>query len=104
MIRHVVLFSFKPDLDPADREWIIGQVQGIRRIPSVRNFAFGRLLEPAEEWYKPRMCTDYDLCVTLEFDDEAGLYAYQNDPYHVVVAQEVRKRVTAIKVSDFVTF
>ena len=39
------------------------------------------------------------------FDDssfsEDAFYAYQTDPTHVVIAQEIRKRVSLIKVTDF---
>jgi hypothetical protein len=38
----------------------------------------------------------------MEFDNEDALYVYQQDSYHVTVAQEIRKRVSAIKVMDFV--
>ena len=38
-----------------------------------------------------------------DFDDETALYAYQKDPMHVDVAQAIRKRVSLIKVIDFVT-
>lgn len=102
MIRHVVLFTLKPDIETSDREWLLGQMQGLANIPSVKRLAFGKLLEPREEWYKPRMAVDFGWAMTMEFEDENGLYAYQTDPYHVTVAQEIRKRVTIIKVMDFV--
>ena len=41
--------------------------------------------------------------LTMEFDNEDALYAYQQDPYHVSVAQEIRKRVSGIKAMDFVS-
>jgi hypothetical protein len=103
MIRHLVLFNLKPDLAPADRDWIFEQIHNLSNLPSVKRLTIGHLLEPKEEWYKPRMAADYDWAITMEFDDEAGLYEYQTNPYHVTVAQEIRKRVTVIKVSDFVT-
>jgi hypothetical protein len=102
MIRHVVLFNFKPELEKADREWLFGQIQGLSKVPSVKRLAFGKLLDPREEWYKPRMATDYAWSISMEFENEDALYAYQADPYHVTVAQEIRKRVSVIKVMDFV--
>jgi len=103
VIRHLVLFNLKPDLNESEREWLFGQIRGIAKVPSVRRMSFGRLLEPREDWYRPRMSADFDWAVTMEFGDEAGLYAYQADPYHMTVAQEIRKRVTLIRVSDFVS-
>ena len=49
------------------------------------------------------MAADYGWALTMEFENEDALYAYQQDPYHVSVAQEIRKRVTAVKGMDFVS-
>jgi hypothetical protein len=103
MIRHIVLFNLKPEVGASDREWLFGQMHGLARIHSVRRLAVSRLLDPREEWYRPRMATDYGWALTMEFDDEDGLYTYQQDPNHVTLAQEIRKRVSAIKVVDFVS-
>jgi hypothetical protein len=101
MIRHLVLFNLKPELEPSDRDWLFGQLYDLARIQSVRRLAISKLLEPREEWYKPRMSTEFSWALTMEFDNEDGLYAYQQDPGHVTVAQEIRKRVSAIRVMDF---
>lgn len=103
MIRHVVLFNLKTEIEAADREWLIGQIQSIAGISAVKQFAFGKLLDPREEWYKPRMAADYGWALTMEFDNEDALYTYQTDPHHVTIAAEIRKRVAGIKVMDFVT-
>jgi len=103
MIRHMVFFNLKPELEPADREWLFGQIQGLSKIASVRRLAAGKLLDPREEWYKPRVATDYEWALTMEFDNEDALYDYQQNPQHVTVAQEIRKRVTGVKVMDFVS-
>jgi hypothetical protein len=103
MIRHLVLFNLKPELEPSDCEWLFGQMNNLSRIHSVRRLTVSKLLEPREEWYKPRMACDYAWALTMEFENEDGLYAYQQDPNHVTVAQEIRKRVSAIKVMDFVS-
>ena len=101
MIQHVVLFNLKPEIDDADREWLFDQMHGLARISSVRRLAVSKLLDPKEEWYKPRMWADWGWALSMEFDDENGLYAYQTDPHHVTVAQEIRKRVSMVKVMDF---
>ncbi len=103
MIRHFVLFNLKPEIEDADRDWLFGQIHGLANVAAVRRLALGKLLDPREEWYKPRMAADYGWCLSMEFDDESALYAYQTDPYHVTVAQEIRKRVSGIKVMDFVS-
>ena len=103
MIRHVVLFNLEPEVEPADRDWLFGQIRGLAKISSVRRLAVGRLLDPREEWYKPRISQEFGWSLTMEFDDEDGLYLYQQDPHHLFVGQEVRNRVTNIKVMDFVS-
>ena len=101
MIRHIVLFNLKPDIEASDREWLFEQIRGLAKIPTARRLAISEKLEPREEWYKPRIAPDYTWALTMEFDDEDGLYAYQKDPDHVTVAQEIRKRITDIKIFDF---
>src|SRR4051812_44517400 len=98
MIRHMALFNLKPELEAADSDWLFSQIKGLEQIRCVQRLAVGKLLEPREEWYKPRMATDYAWALTMEFEDEDALYSYQQDPYHVTVAQEIRKRVNGIKV------
>ena len=103
MIRHMVLFNLKDGLDAADRDWLFGQMKALARIPSVSHLVISELLVPREEWYKPRMATEYKWALMMEFESEDGLYAYQQDPYHVTVAQEIRERVSGVKVMDFVS-
>jgi len=103
MIRHLVCFNLKAELTPDDRKWFFEQLEALGKIPTVKRLAIGKLLEPREDWYKPRLSTDYAWALMMEFDDEDALYAYQQDAYHMTVAQEIRKRMTNVKVMDFVT-
>ena len=103
MIRHIVLFNLKPDIEGADREWLFGQMRDLAKISSVRRLALSKLLDPREAWYKERIAPDYGWALSMEFDNEDGLYTYQNDPQHVKTAQEIRKRVSSIKIVDFVS-
>ena len=103
MIRHVVLFNLKPDLEPSEQEMLLGQIRGLSKLPTVKRLEVGKLLEPREAWYKERIAPDFGWALSMEFEDEDALYAYQTDPAHVTVAQEIRKRVTLIKVADFVS-
>src|SRR5262245_32508720 len=102
MIRHIVFFNLKPEIEVADRQWLFGQMRDLAEIPSVRRLDISKLLDPREAWYKERVATDYGWAMTIEFDDEDGLYVYQADPYHVTTGQEIRKRASSIKIVDFV--
>lgn len=101
MIRHTVLFNFKPEVVPADRARLFGQMQGLASIASVRRLTVAKLLDAREEWYKPRIATDYAWSLSMDFDDEDGLYAYQKDPAHTLVAGEIRERSASVKILDF---
>src|SRR5688572_9434644 len=103
MIRHIDLFTLKPEIEDADREWLFGQMRGLAKLPMFRQLAVGKLLEPREEWYKARIAPDFGWAMSMEFDDEDSLYAYQKEPEHVAIAAEIRKRVSLIKVTDFVS-
>lgn len=103
MIHHIFLFNLKPEIESSDREWLFGQIRSLAKIPSVERLALSKLLEPREDWYKERIATDYGWALSMEFRDEDALYAYQKDPHHVVVAQEIRKRVSGFKILDFVS-
>ena len=103
MIRHIVMFNLRPEIEAADRKWLFGQIQSLGQLASVSRLQVGKLLAPKEEWYTPRLSTEFEWALTMEFDDEDRLYEYQKDPLHVTVVQELRKRISAIKIADFVS-
>ena len=49
------------------------------------------------------MWAEFEWALTMEFDSEDALYTYQQDANHGTIAQEIRKRVSHIKVMDFVS-
>ena len=100
-IRHIVMFSLRSDIDAADRSWLFSEIQAIARLPTVRSLALGQCLSPKEDWYRPRLSYEFDYALSMEFENEDALYAYQTHPSHVTLAQEIRKRTSAIKVMDF---
>jgi hypothetical protein len=101
MIRHMVFFTLKPELESADRDWLFGQIRGLANLPTVRRLALGKLLDAREPWYKERIATEFGWALSMEFENEDALYAYQLDPQHATVSQEIRKRVSNVKVFDF---
>ena len=99
----MVFFNLKTEVGDADREWLFGQMQGLSKISSVKRLAVGKLLDAREDWYKARVATDFGWVLSVEFEDEHGLYEYQKDPYHLELVPEIRNRVTGTKVVDFVS-
>ena len=103
MIRHMVMFNLKPDLELAEREWLFGQIHSLAKLPTVRGLSLGKLLDAREDWYRARLNAEYGWALSMDFENEDALYAYQQDPKHVEIAQEIRKRVTGTRVVDFVS-
>lgn len=103
MIRHMVLFNLRDDIGESDRKELFAKIEGMSAIPSIRRIRTGKLLDPSDPSYRSHMSTDFSWALLADFQDEDGLYAYQKDPMHVEVAGEIRKRVSSIKVIDFVT-
>ncbi|HSU87658.1 MAG TPA: Dabb family protein [Terriglobia bacterium] len=102
MIRHMIMFNLKPELEPPEQEWLFGQIRSLATLPMVRGLSLGRLLDAREDWYKARVNTEYGWALSMDFENEDALYAYQKDPKHVEIAQEIRKRATGTRVVDFV--
>jgi hypothetical protein len=80
MIRHTVLFQWAAD---ATREQKQAAATEVAKLPSIvasiRAFASG-----PDEGFAER---NFDFAVTADFDDEAGYFAYRDDPAHREIVQ-----------------
>ena len=102
MIRHVAFFNLRPEVQTSEQTWLLGRIEKFKTLGSVKSLFLGKRLEPREEWYRPRMATDFEWMILIDFNDEKDLYAFQTDDYHLTVAREIRERSTLVKVMDFV--
>lgn len=102
MLHHIVLFTLKDELEPADREYILGQAAKLAGIDSVQRLSVTALLDPKDPAYANHIWNEFQHALIIEFADEAGLYAYQKDPFHTAFAREIRERAARIRVVDFV--
>jgi hypothetical protein len=103
MIRHIVFMDIKSDLPTSDREALFAQIRSMSEISSVRKLEVAKLLHAREAWYDERINKDYAYALYIEFDDEDGLYTYQNHPLHVKTAPEIRKCSNSVRIVDFVS-
>lgn len=95
MIKHVVIWSLRPEVDREAAlgritsllEGLAGVVESIRSIAAVRNVAYAG--------------QNGDIAVVAEFDDVAGLDAYQVHPRHQEVAAEIRTLVASRAAIDW---
>ena len=88
MIAHVVLFSPKPDLSPADRRALVDAlVAASADIPSIRRFRVGKRVKHWMPGYEQMMRDDYEFAAIIEFDDMNGLKTYLGHSSHSSIGQ-----------------
>lgn len=75
MIRHTVVFRWKAEATEEDKQQVATEVAKLpSMVASIRAFASGPDAGLAEG--------NSDFAVTADFDDEAGFFAYRDDPGH----------------------
>ena len=88
MIRHTVLFKWKPEATDDEKEQVATELAKLPSvIPSLRAFACGRDAGLAQG--------NFDFAVSADFDDEAGFYAYRDDPAHREIVARCILPITA---------
>ena len=76
MIKHIVMWKFKPGTEKEQGEFLDG-LQGLYGvIPQIRSQEVGRNVAPG----------NYDAVLISAFDSLADLEAYKTDPRHVAVS------------------
>jgi Stress responsive A/B Barrel Domain len=75
MIRHTVLFKWTTEATDEQKQAVAAELSTLPPIvPSIRGFVIGADAGLATG--------NFDFAVTADFDDEAGLAAYREDPVH----------------------
>ena len=86
MIRHVVLFRWKPEATQEQKKLVAAELGKLpSAIPSIRSYVLG-----ADAGINQG---NAEFAVTADFDDEAGYLAYRDDPKHREI---IRKHITPI--------
>ncbi len=102
MIAHVVLFSPKPDLSPADRRAFIAALSlASSDIPSIRHFRVGRRVKHGLPGYEQMMREDYEFAAIIEFDDVAALKTYLAHPSHVALGEHFGRSASKSLAYDY---
>jgi len=92
MIRHTVVFKWTAQATPEQRQAVAAELAALGpAVPSVRAFVFG-----ADAGLAP---ANFDFAVTADFDDEAGFFAYRDDPAHRDVIARVIAPIVAERVA-----
>lgn len=88
MIRHVVVFTWTPEVTPEQVEAITNRLRGLAAtIPAIRAYACGPDAGIAKG--------NYDFAVVADFDDEAGFITYRDDPGHQDIIHQLIAPIAA---------
>ncbi len=97
MLKHVVTWKIADAASPEGRKQIASIAAGLESlvgvVPSIRALSVGpSVVTGPNHW---------DLGLVVDFDDEAGLEAYQVHPEHQKVAAHIRSLVSEQAAVDF---
>lgn len=97
MIKHIVLFRFKNDIDEVYKQQEIREIKaGLEALqgvaPTLRSIEVGVNCNPAEK---------YDLALVATFDNLDDLNAYAVHPEHVKVSGRIRAMLESRACNDF---
>ena len=94
MLKHVVLFKFKPETTAADIDTLATGLGALPEIiTEIREFVFGRDVVRSER--------SYDFGLVSSFDDRAALDAYAIHPDHQLVVAHVKQICSSVVAIDF---
>jgi hypothetical protein len=94
MIRHIVLFKFKPETTPAEREQFIADMRQLAdKVEVVQRLEVGLNFTDS-----PRAC---DIALTVDFADKDALQVYADHPNHLPVKQRAGELCSATYVVDY---
>ncbi len=97
MLKHVVSWKLADASSPEGQEGIASIVAGLESlvgvVPSIRALSVGpSVVTGPNHW---------DLALVVDFDDEAGLEAYQVHPEHQKVGAHIRSLISQQAAVDF---
>lgn len=89
-VDHVVLMWQKRPGNAADRQKLLAACSELRVIPGIKFLDSGTALASN----RPVVDDSFDVGLTVRFDSEKSLHAYETDPRHVKKINEVLKPLT----------
>jgi len=93
MIRHIVLFKFKAEIESASREDFVQKLQSLSSLPMVRYLSVGTNFTES-----PRA---YDIGLIVDVDDRAALEAYGNHSLHIPVKEMAARLCSTFPLVDY---
>lgn len=95
MIRHIVTFTFAPDVPEAGRRSLLDELETFPdRFPAMRGWSLGRNVSQRDD--------TYEWAFVVDFADEASLLAYLNsEPHETFVAERWRPVVARRAITTY---
>lgn len=94
MIRHIVLFKFKPEITEDERRRFLEMLNGLpAKIPVIRGFEAGQ-----DVIRSPR---SFDMALVSSYDDLAALDVYAKHPDHLPIVERAREICQQVVAVDF---
>ncbi len=94
MIRHVVLFRFKPEIGADERAEFVLRLRALPQVvPGILHPEVG-----ADLFHTPR---SYDAALVFGFDDREAFDSYQNHPKHLPVVETARQICDSVVAIDY---
>ena len=95
MIRHMVLFGFRPEVEQGDRDAILAELAGFpRHFPAMRRFGLGENVSKRDGTFSHVM--------TMEFETPRELEAYlDSDRHERFVATRFRPNVARRNIASY---
>src|SRR5438477_12097150 len=94
VLKHIVLFSFKESVAPAERAALLDAIRGLRaKVPSLRSLELGENISPAR-------AQGYTHVLLETFDDREGLAAYAGHAEHLPVLARIREAASQLLAVD----
>lgn len=93
MIRHIVLFTWKPDATTAQKDKVSSELSVLSKtVPGIRAYHFG-----ADAGLVGAGNADFAL--TADFDDADGYHVYRTHPAHLEVLEKTIKPILERRVA-----
>lgn len=94
MLRHIVIFRFKPEIIEADRQAFLEMLRGLpEKIAEIKSFEAGFDVVRA-----PR---SFDLALVTSFDDLAALERYAKHEHHLPVVERAKVICAQVAAVDY---
>jgi len=102
VISHVVLFRPRPTLTDDQRQTLVNALRrAVEGIPQIKRAMIGKRLLLDRPGYETQMAEHYEYSAILEFDSEADLRAYLDDPHHAELGKLLFTSADAVLAYDF---